>query len=519
MCGIAGVSVLKGTAGRPAFDGLVTLQHRGQESWGIAVAGPKGVEVRRSLGFASRSDCGDSARDDWPAGRLAVAHTRYSTTGATLLENSQPFVHEARRVALAHNGDLTNAAELRARLGREGYGFRSTSDSEVILALLADGLDGPNGLGGPEDSDGSDAPNGPAAQGRPNGLTAMDDPAPQDLGSAGSDPIVAAVARAMRALKGAYSVVCAVGDRLVAFRDPRGMRPLVAGFAEGRAVVASETCTLDALGCSGQREVEPGELLVLRDGRPIGTYRVAAPAPRSFCVFEHLYLTRQDSRIGGARTGATRMAFGERLALESPADADLVVAVPASGVPAARGYARAAGLPLAGALVRDEQVGRTFIEPDQRRRERKLRRKFSIGAPVDGARVVVVDDSIVRGSTMRRIVTLLREAGASEVHVRIAAPALIAPCHYGVDIVDTGELVATGRETEEVCRIIGATSLAYLSVAGMRHTVGSAAGEGLCEGCITGEYPTSVSPGRDKLKLVPAQAPRPSAPPAAVHPR
>ncbi|MFF5246465.1 amidophosphoribosyltransferase [Streptosporangium sp. NPDC000095] len=516
MCGIAGVSVLDGTAGRLAFDGLVTLQHRGQESWGIAVAGPEGVRVRRSLGFASRSDCGDSARDDWPAGRLAVAHTRYSTTGATLLENSQPFVHEARRIALAHNGDLTNAAELRARLGREGYAFRSTSDSEVILALLAGAL---NGLNGP---DGSDGPHGAAAQDRLNGLNdlnAVDGPASQDSDYPDSDPIVVAVARAMRVLRGAYSVVCAVGDRLVAFRDPHGIRPLVAGFAEGRAVVASETCTLDALGCSGQREVEPGELLVLRDGRPIGTYRVAAPAPRGFCVFEHLYLTRQDSRIGGARTGATRMAFGERLALESPADADLVVAVPASGVPAARGYARAAGLPLAGALVRDEQVGRTFIEPDRRRRERKLRRKFSIGSPVDGARVVVVDDSIVRGSTMRRIVTLLRESGASEVHVRIAAPALIAPCHYGVDIVDTGELVATGRETGEVCRIIGATSLAYLSVAGMRHTVGSAAGEGLCEGCITGEYPTPVSQGRDKLKLVPAQALRHAAPPAAVHPR
>lgn len=499
MCGIAGVSVLDGTAGQPAFDGLVTLQHRGQESWGIAVAGPDGVEVRRSLGFASRSDCGDSARDGrdgWPAGRLAVAHTRYSTTGATLLENSQPFVHEARRIALAHNGDLTNAAELRARLGREGYGFRSTSDSEVILALLADALD---------------APDAPDTSGTPDTRDA--------------DPIVAAVARAVRVLRGAYSVVCAVGDRLVAFRDPHGLRPLVVGFAEGaegtgaRAVVASETCTLDALGCPEQREVEPGELLVLRDGRLVGTHRVAAPAPRSFCVFEHLYLTRQDSRIDGARTGATRVAFGERLALESPADADLVVAVPASGVPAARGYARAAGLPLAGALVRDEQVGRTFIEPDQRRRERKLRRKFSIGSPVDGARVVVIDDSIVRGSTMRRIVTLLRESGASEVHVRIAAPALIAPCHYGVDIVDTGELVATGREAGEVCRIIGATSLAYLSVAGMRHTVGSMAGEGLCEGCITGEYPTPVSPGRDKLKLVPAQAPRHAAPRAAVHPR
>ncbi|MGJ6966035.1 amidophosphoribosyltransferase [Streptosporangium sp. G11] len=499
MCGIAGVSVLDGTAGQPAFDGLVTLQHRGQESWGIAVAGPGGVEVRRSLGFASRSDCGDSARDDWPAGRLAVAHTRYSTTGATLLENSQPFVHEARRIALAHNGDLTNAADLRARLGREGYGFRSTSDSEVILALLA----------GTAPALGSSSPS----------LSLPGSPDARNGGLSDAGPIVAAVARAMRVLRGAYSVVCAVGDRLVAFRDPHGMRPLVAGFAEGRAVVASETCTLDALGCSEQREVEPGELLILRDGRLTGTHRVADPAPRSFCVFEHLYLTRQDSRIDGARTGATRVAFGERLALESPADADLVVAVPASGVPAARGYARAAGLPLAGALVRDEQVGRTFIEPDQRRRERKLRRKFSIGSPVDGARVVVVDDSIVRGSTMRRIVTLLRESGASEVHVRIAAPALIAPCHYGVDIVDTGELVATGREVEEVCRIIGATSLAHLSVAGMRHTVGSTAGEGLCEGCITGEYPTPVGPGRDKLKLVPAQAPRHAAPPAAVHPR
>ncbi|MFI6513703.1 amidophosphoribosyltransferase [Streptosporangium sp. NPDC050855] len=494
MCGITGVSVLDGAAARAAFDGLVTLQHRGQESWGVAVAGPGGVRVRRALGFASRSDCGDLPGR--PAGGVAVAHTRYSTTGATLLENSQPFVHEAEHIALAHNGDLTNAAALRVLLGREGYAFRSTSDSEVILALLA-------GAGPREDGIAAAEGTGGVGTGAP--------------GSSGR--VVAAVTRAVRVLRGGYAVVCAAGDRLLAFRDPHGLRPLVAGFAPGRAAVASETCALDALGCSEQREVEPGELLILRDGRLEGAYRVSEPAPRASCVFEHLYLTRQDSRIGGVRTGATRVAFGERLATESPVDADLVVAVPASGVPAARGYARAAGLPLAGTLVRNEQVGRTFIEPDRGRRERKLRNKFSIGSPVDGARVVVVDDSIVRGSTMRRIVTLLRESGASEVHVRIAAPPLVAPCHYGVDIVDTGELVAAGREVEEVCRIIGATSLAHLSVAGMRQTVGSVAGEGLCEGCITGEYPTPVDGARDKLRLVPAQAPRHATPPGALHPR
>ncbi|GAA2882235.1 amidophosphoribosyltransferase [Streptosporangium fragile] len=503
MCGIAGVSVLDGTAGQPAFDGLVTLQHRGHESWGVAVAGPGGVRTRRALGAASRS-----AGGDWPAGRLAVAHTRYSTTGATLPENSQPFVHEAHRIALAHNGDLTNAAGLRARLGRAGYGFRSTSDSEVILALLATAAR-PAPVGrvpaapDPRATDGVPGPADPAGYADP----------------AGHDAVVAAVARAAGALRGAYSVVCSIGDLLLAFRDPHGFRPLVAGFAEGRAVVASETCALDALGCSGVREVEPGELLVFRAGRLTGTHRVAAPAPRSFCVFEHLYLTRPDSRIGGVRTSATRTALGERLALESPADADLVVAVPSSGVPAARGYARAAGLPLAGALIRDEQVGRTFIEPDRRLRERKLRRKFSIGSPVDGARVVVVDDSIVRGTTMRRIVALLREAGASEVHVRIAAPPLVAPCHYGVDIVDARELVAAGRGAEDVRRIIGATSLAHLSVAGMRQGVGAASGEGLCEGCLTGEYPTRVAPARDKFKLMPAQVPRQATPPAPARPR
>ncbi|MGC5013558.1 amidophosphoribosyltransferase [Streptosporangium sp. DT93] len=494
MCGITGVSVLDETAGQPAFDGLVTLQHRGQESWGVAVGGPEGVRVRRALGFASRSECGAPAA--WPGGSVAVAHTRYSTTGATLLENSQPLVHEARRMALAHNGDLTNAAALRALLVRGGYGFRSTGDSEVILALLAGAT--------------TNADTGPDTE---------TDTGPGTGAGAGIGSIVAAVTRAVRVLRGGYAVVCAAGDRLLAFRDPHGLRPLVAGFAPGRAAAASETCALDALGCPEQREVEPGELLVLRDGRLEGAYRVAEPAPRASCVFEHLYLTRQDSRIGGTRAGATRVAFGERLAMESPVDADLVVAVPASGVPAARGYARAAGLPLAGTLVRDEQVGRTFIEPDRSRRERKLRSKFSIGSPVDGARVVVVDDSIVRGSTMRRIVALLRESGASEVHVRIASPPLVAPCHYGVDIVDTGELVAAGRETGEVCRIIGATSLAHLSVAGMRHTVGSAAGEGLCEGCLTGEYPTRVDGTRDKFRLVPAQAPRHVTPPGALHPR
>jgi len=429
MCGIVGVSSSQNDAAQLAYGALVSVQHRGEESWGVAVAGKDGVECEHALGLIPGKFV------DADKSTAAIGHTRYSTTGESVLLNCQPLVGVLDGgTAVAHNGQIGNAAQIRAE--NADYPFHTMTDSETILALL---------------------------DGRP--------PRPDILTTA------------MGSLTGSYSVVALVEETLVAFRDPHGFRPLVMGHDGGMTVVASETCVLDVLGCRDQREVRPGELVVVDAGEQVTSTVVTAPRRQTFCVFEYLYLARGDSRFGGRRVGDVRARLGARLGQEAPAPADMVVPVPASGVPAARGYAEATGVPLVEALVRNEYVGRTFIEPDSRRRAAGLNVKFNLGEPVAGQRVVLVDDSIVRGNTMRRLTRRLWDAGAREVHVRIAAPPLIGPCGYGVDIASEHELVAAGRTPAEVAAMVGATSVEYLSMAGMEAAVGH---ERLCRSCLTG---------------------------------
>ncbi len=456
MCGIIGVCSVQDDAADLAYAGLVSLQHRGQESWGLALAREDCLAGGRALGLAPWPPTGLAGR----AAPLAIGHTRYSTTGAPQLENSQPLIAErgGRSVAIAHNGNITNAVKLSRELREAGYRFQSTSDSEVILALLA---------------------------------------------SAGGDP-ADGVAEAFDRLEGAYSVVALFGDSLLAFRDPKGFRPLAIGTGNGVTVVSSESCVLDVLECGGQREIEPGELVVIAPGEEPRSFALAARARQQFCVFEYIYLARRDSRLGGARVETLRERLGELLAREAPAEADIVVPVPASGVPAARGYARASGLPLVEALVRNEYVGRTFIEPDPALRKLKLKIKFNVADGIEDRSVAVVDDSIVRGSTMRHVVALLRSRGARDVHVRIAAPPLVSSCYYGVDIADPGQLLAAKGTLGDVRRALDATTLEYLSLDGLGAALGAAARGGICKACLTGRYPTSVDGALDKLRLATA---------------
>jgi amidophosphoribosyltransferase len=453
VCGIVGACSSDGDAPAQVYSGLISLQHRGQESWGVATAGPEGIVDVSALGLV-----------EWPpqpwlatAASVAIGHVRYSTTGAPQASNAQPLVtrDHARSVAVAHNGNVTNAIHLSQELDARGYRFRSTSDSEVILALLA--------------------------------------LAPGDA--------ISAVADAVGRLEGAYSVVALLDGALVAFRDPHGFRPLAIGTRTGSVAVSSETCALDVLGYHEQREVVPGELVVAFPRQALRSYRVAAPRPRAFCVFEQIYLARRDSRLNGGRVEATRERLGEQLAREQPAPADVVLPVPSSGTPAARGFAQASGLPFAEMLVRNDYVGRTFIAPDPLMRELAITVKFNVTGELEGVAVAVVDDSIVRGATMRHIVDLLRRRGAAEIHVRIAAPPLIAPCYYGVDIQGADELVAAGSRGSDFAAAFGATSLAYLSVGGLHTALKTSAQGTVCTACMTGEYPTRVEDPRGKLRL------------------
>jgi amidophosphoribosyltransferase len=387
--------------------------------------------------------------------QVAIAHTRYSTTGAPRWLNTQPVVYEGRErsVAIAHNGNLVNAASLRDALQERGARFLSTSDSEVIAALLV--------------------------------------LAPGSLEEA--------IAAAMRQLVGAFTVVGLSGGRLFAFRDPHGLRPLSVGRIPGGWMLASETCALDLVGAREQRELEPGELVFVERGGC--RFARAAPAKeRALCVFEYFYFARPDSRLEGVEVYAARVRMGELLAAEAPADADAVVAVPDSGVAAAAGFAAASGIPLCQGLIRNRYGGRSFIQPSDLLRERTLRIKLNPVAAVAGRRVVVVDDSIVRGNTARQVVALLRSAGATEVHFRVASPPMTGPCFYGIDLPDESELVAAHASVEDVRQLIGASSLAYLSLEGLlraaRHSNG-----GVCHGCLTGSYPTPVSEARSGGKL------------------
>jgi amidophosphoribosyltransferase len=462
MCGVFGIRAPGRDVARIAYFGLFALQHRGQESAGIAVSDQGRMTTLRDMGLVTQVFSEEKLRG--LRGEIAIGHARYSTTGSTHWSNAQPIVHHgrARTVALGHNGNLTNAAELREQLRADGVRAASTSDSELIAALVAT------------------------------------DPA----------PLEDAVANAMRRLEGAYSCVALAEGNLVAFRDPHGFRPLVLGRIGDDWVVASETCALDLVGAKYVRDVDRGELVVINDEGLSPRPAVEQRASGALCIFEFFYLARPDTRLAGIEVHSARVRMGERLAEEAPAEADLVLPIPDSGTPAAIGFSRATGIPFSEGLIKNRYVGRTFIQPEQGLREQGIKLKFNPLAEVAGRRVVVVDDSIVRGNTTRQIVRMLFDAGAAEVHVRISSPPVVGPCFYGIDLADEDELVAATRSVENVRSYIGATTLAYLSLDGLQDSTRRPASE-LCRACLTREYPTAVPDeltAGGKLRFEPARA-------------
>src|SRR5215207_1041600 len=435
-CGVFGVYAPEHEVARLAYFALYALQHRGQESAGIASSEGGHIMTVRDLGLVNQVF--DEAKLKALAGDMAVGHTRYSTTGSSAWENAQPIYRSDRRdIALAHNGNLINAVELHSEMSEQGIAFRSTSDSEIIAALLS---------------------------------------------THPADTIQEAIADVVPRLEGAFSTVVMTTDGVFAFRDPQGLRPLALGQIGDRYCVASESCAFDIIGADFLREVEPGEMIGLGPNG-VTTEIVAESDRRSFCVFEHIYFARPDSVLEGKRTAVSRRRMGEMLFRESPVEADLVVPVPDSGTPAAGGFAAASGIPRDDALVKNRYVARTFIQPGQELRKHGLRMKFNpLPEIVEGQRIVVVDDSIVRGNTTRQIVGMLREAGATEVHLRISAPPIRFPCHYGVDMSTREEMVAHERTVDEIAEHLDADSLAYVSLDGVYEAIGTPA-EDHCDAC------------------------------------
>jgi amidophosphoribosyltransferase len=448
-CGVFGIHARDHDVARLAYFGLFALQHRGQESAGIATA-PRGGSIMaiRDQGLVAQVFDEHTLRS--LVGDMAIGHVRYSTTGSSEWENAQPIVRDDRRaLALAHNGNLINAVELHAELRRQDVPFRSTSDSEIIAALLA---------------------------------------------THPADRIEDAVADVLPRLRGAFSTVVMTDDAVVAFRDPHGLRPLALGMIENdrgaHPCIASESCAFDLIGARFLREVQPGEVLTLLDGG-VRSKIVAGAERRAFCVFEYIYFARPDSRMAGTVLQVARARMGEILWREAPVAADLVIPVPDSGNAAARGLARAAGLPQDDGFIKNRYVARTFIQPGQDLRRHGLRLKFNpLPEVVSGKRLIVVDDSIVRGNTTRQIVQMLRDAGAAEIHLRISAPPIKHPCHYGIDMSTREEMIAHGRTVEEIAEELGADSLHYLSLGGVYEAVG-ASRDTHCDACFSGSYPLS----------------------------
>ncbi len=461
MCGVFGIRAPERDVARVTFFGLFALQHRGQESAGIAVSDRGRLTVLRDMGLVSQVF--NEQKLSGLQGEVAIGHTRYSTTGSTQWSNAQPIVHhgKARTVTLGHNGNLTNVEQLRSELVAEGVPLSTSSDTEVVAALVAN------------------------------------DPA----------PLRDAIANAMRRLEGAFTIVALAEGKLIGFRDPHGFRPLTLGRIDRDPVLASETCALDLVGAEHEREVAPGELVLIDEEGVDSTQAVPQAGAGALCLFEFIYLARPDSTLAGIEVHAARVRMGERLAEEAPADADLVMPAPDSGTPAAIGFARASGIPFSEGVIKNRYVGRTFIEPDQLLREQGIRLKFNPLSEVAGKRVVLVDDSIVRGNTTRKIVALLFEAGAQEVHVRISAPPIVSPCFYGIDFADEEQLVASSRSVAEVQEQIGATSLAYISLEGVQAATTRPADE-FCRACFTRDYPTRIPAGKTlaKFRFEPSRA-------------
>jgi amidophosphoribosyltransferase len=451
-CGVFGVWTHDEDVAKLAYFGLYALQHRGQESAGIAVSDGTRIVVFKDMGLVAQV-FNESVLTTL-RGHIAVGHCRYSTTGSSVWENAQPTFRATPSVsvALGHNGNLINLRELAAMTGAPRGSSTATSDTDVLTALFASGADG---------------------------------------GDTTSTSIEDNALAVLPRVQGAFSLVFMDQKTLYAARDPEGFRPLVLGRLPRGWVVASETAALDIVGATFVREIEPGELIAV-DERGVRSRRFAAARPRG-CLFEYVYLARPDTSISGRSVQATRVAVGRRLAAEHPVEADLVIPVPESGTPAAIGYAQGSGIPYGQGLVKNSYVGRTFIQPSQTIRQRGIRLKLNpLKDVIAGQRIVAVDDSIVRGNTQRAIVTMLREAGAAEVHIRISSPPVAWPCFFGIDFASRAELIAGSLSVEEIRDSIGADSLGFVSLEGLIEatTLPEAT---LCRACFDGDYPVPVS--------------------------
>jgi len=443
-CGVFGIYGHT-EAANLTYLGLYALQHRGQESVGIASSDGVRLQMHKAVGYVA--DSFDEPTISRLAGMSAVGHVRYSTAGESGLKNAQPILIDCAHgeIAICHNGNLVNAQELREMLVREGSIFQTTSDTEVLLHLYA----------------------------------RSKAPTPEQA-------LVESVTQA----QGAFSLVLLTKDRLIAVRDPHGFRPLTLGKLGDSYIVCSETCALDLIDAEWVRDIEPGEVFIVgpdgaRSLHPFG------PAKKAHCIFEHVYFSRPDSYVFGQSVNEVRTELGRRLAAEQPVPADVVVPIPDSGVCAATGFAEAAGLPMHMGLIRNHYVGRTFIEPHQSIRHFGVRVKLNpVKSILNGRRVILVDDSIVRGTTSRKIVKMVRAAGASEIHLRISCPPTISPCFYGVDTPKRAELIGATHSLEEIRRYVGADSLGYLSLEGMLESVGKTRSS-YCTSCYTGKYPVA----------------------------
>jgi amidophosphoribosyltransferase len=443
-CGVFGIFG-HAEASNLAYLGLYALQHRGQESAGIAASDGAQIRVSKAMGYVNEVFDGEILSK--LPGRMAVGHVRYSTAGESRVANAQPLVVDSvhGQLALCHNGNLVNAGELRDTLVRAGSIFQTNSDSETLVHLFA---------------------------------------------RSRAESPEAAVIDAISQVRGAFSFVLMTKDRLIGVRDPHGFRPLALGRLGASWVVCSETCALDLIGATYYRDVEPGEVVIISE-HGLRSVKPFAPAPHAQCIFEHVYFSRPDSYVFGESVNEVRTEFGRRLAAESPVDADVIVPIPDSGVCAAVGFAEASGIPMRMGLIRNHYVGRTFIQPQQSIRHFGVRVKLNpVRSILEGKRVVLVDDSIVRGTTSRKIVRMVRSAGAKDVHMRISCPPTISPCFYGVDTPRKSELIAATHTLEEIRKYLDADSVAYLSLEGLTSSVNGGRTK-YCTSCYTGKYPVA----------------------------
>jgi amidophosphoribosyltransferase len=450
-CGVFGVYAPGQEVAKLTYYGLYALQHRGQESAGIAVSDGYGIKLHKDMGLVY--DVFSEETLDRLTGHIALGHVRYSTTGSSLAVNAQPLVcsYVKGSLAVAHNGNLTNANELRDKLAANGSVFQSSIDSEIIVNLIAR-----------------------------YGQSAIED----------------SLMKCMIDIKGSYSLVVMTEDKLIGVRDPYGNRPLCLGKLGRNYIIASESCALDALGAELLRDVEPGEILTI-DEEGLHTRRFMTPNEPAACIFEYIYFARPDSNIDGINVMQARRAMGRELAKEHAVAADLIIPVPDSGIAGALGYAEALNLVFDMGLMKNRYMGRTFIKPDQNERDLAVRMKLNpITNLVKGKKVVIVDDSIVRGTTSKKIIQMVRDKGAQEVHMLVSSPPVIHPCYYGIDTSERAQLIAAQKSLEEVRKYIGADTLHYLSIEGLYRAVGRK--RGFCTACLDGDYPIEI-PNKEEL--------------------